>query len=133
VVVDYWEVYDAMGVFRSNFLVNAACEFDSIRNESGSEVGIPGFSIFSILQIDPSNPVVRKPRTQLIQIVQEHCASLLVVVNEKYPLILGQECVSRGGKIIDFPWILCSKINYFESDFRPTSSLEAAGTRSPFF
>ena len=48
-VVDYWQVYDAMGVLRDDFLVNAAHEFDSVRNESGGEVWIKRLAISTVV------------------------------------------------------------------------------------
>ncbi len=86
--MDYWQVYYPVGILWNNSLVNAACEFDSIRYKSRGEVWIPSLAVPSIVQIDTSYPVVGETGVQLLQVIQEHSGRLLVVVDEKHPLVL---------------------------------------------
>ena len=64
-VVYYWEIYDSVRICWSNLFVNATYKSDLVRDESGSEVWIPRFTVSPIMQIYPSNPVIRKLRLEV--------------------------------------------------------------------
>jgi hypothetical protein len=49
VIVYDWKVYDTVRILRRNFLMNAAHEFDSVRDKSGREVWIPGLAISPVV------------------------------------------------------------------------------------
>src|SRR2546425_13279848 len=67
----------------------------------------------------------------MTKIVQKHLAHLFVIVDEKHPVILRQEEVPGGGKILNLPGIISPKTDYFESDSPPTSLIEIVTVAIP--
>src|SRR5712691_9675762 len=76
VVVDYWKVDDAMGVFGYHSLMYVTNVLDLVRDQPGRVFGIQESPVPAIPQVKPSYPVVGVSWFQLVEVVDEHVRSL---------------------------------------------------------
>jgi hypothetical protein len=87
VVVYYWKVDEPVRVPRHYSLVDPAQESDPVREQAWFQVWVPERTIFSIVQIDPSDPIIGELWLQVLKIIEEHTGSFFIVINEEDPLV----------------------------------------------